>query len=162
MAADVGVRVCWYAATRCGVSISLTGGRVCCAQAELQTASQRVTLSDSSPTPVPVAPGESHDSVISHEVKELGKHTCVTPPPYCFCNDAVPMLAEQRLHTCVWCKHDFFMVHRLICTVTYTNQDGDKLFFRKSFKFMISNPLAVKTKVYNVEVCILRYTENFI
>jgi hypothetical protein len=36
--------------------------------------------------------------------------------------------------------------------VTYTSPDGDKLFFRKSFKFMISNPLAVKTKVYNVEV----------
>jgi hypothetical protein len=46
-------------------------------QAELQTTSQRVTLSDSSTAPVPVAPSESIDSVISHEVKELGKHTCV-------------------------------------------------------------------------------------
>ena len=48
--------------------------------------------------------------------------------------------------------HRSHYTHRLICTVTYTTPEGDKLFFRKSFKFLISNPLAVKTKVYNVEV----------
>ena len=46
-------------------------------QAELQTNSQRVTLADTSPTPQDVVPGQNMDIVISHEVKELGKHTCV-------------------------------------------------------------------------------------
>eukprot|EP00123_Amoebidium_parasiticum_P021054 comp6077_c0_seq1/m.1912 comp6077_c0_seq1/g.1912 ORF comp6077_c0_seq1/g.1912 comp6077_c0_seq1/m.1912 type:complete len:450 (-) comp6077_c0_seq1:693-2042(-) len=83
-------------------------------RAELQTNSQRVTLTDTTQKPQWVGPANSLDIVVTHEVKELGKHT-------------------------------------LICTVTYTTPDGDKMFFRKSFKFMISNPLAVKTKVYNVE-----------
>jgi hypothetical protein len=113
-------------------------------QAELQTTSQRVTLSDSSTAPVPVAPGESLDSIISHEVKELGKHTCVV---MCPATPALTPAAYCMLHN----------AHRLICTVTYTTPDGDKLFFRKSFKFMISNPLAVKTKVYNVEACAKAY-----
>lgn len=46
-------------------------------QAELQTNSQRVTLADTSPTPQDVVPGQNMDIVISHEVKELGKHTYV-------------------------------------------------------------------------------------
>eukprot|EP01135_Chromosphaera_perkinsii_P012309 Nk52_evm1s2635 gene=Nk52_evmTU1s2635 len=42
-------------------------------------------------------------------------------------------------------------IHILVCSVHYTSPQEDRLFFRKFFKFQVSNPLAVKTKVYNVE-----------
>ncbi|KNC84462.1 hypothetical protein SARC_03326 [Sphaeroforma arctica JP610] len=58
--------------------------------------------------------GGSVDTIVTHEVKEMGKHT-------------------------------------LVCQVAYTTPEGFDVFFRKSFKFVIKNPLAVKTKVYNVE-----------
>ncbi len=46
-----------------------------CFQADLQTSSQRLTLSGSvSPSVNELAPGQSIDDVIHHEVKELGTH----------------------------------------------------------------------------------------
>eukprot|EP00118_Oscarella_pearsei_P015312 m.137562 g.137562 ORF g.137562 m.137562 type:complete len:420 (+) comp38219_c0_seq54:20-1279(+) len=36
--------------------------------------------------------------------------------------------------------------HILICGVHYTTQDGEKLYFRKFFKFQVTKPLDVKTK----------------
>ena len=48
------------------------------AQAELQTASQRVPLMDPDFVPKPtLSPGESVDSVVAHEVKEIGVHMYV-------------------------------------------------------------------------------------
>ena len=44
-------------------------------QTDLQTSSQRLTLSGTSNMPVPkLDPEESFDQVIHHEVKELGTH----------------------------------------------------------------------------------------
>jgi len=41
--------------------------------------------------------------------------------------------------------------HILVCEVTYCNAAGDKLNFRKFFKFQVMKPLDVKTKFYNAE-----------
>uniref|UniRef100_A0A3B3QZP5 Trafficking protein particle complex subunit 13 n=1 Tax=Paramormyrops kingsleyae TaxID=1676925 RepID=A0A3B3QZP5_9TELE len=41
--------------------------------------------------------------------------------------------------------------HILVCAVSYTTQSGEKLYFRKFFKFQVLKPLDVKTKFYNAE-----------
>ncbi|XP_075446287.1 trafficking protein particle complex subunit 13 isoform X3 [Ascaphus truei] len=41
--------------------------------------------------------------------------------------------------------------HILVCAVSYTTQAGDKMYFRKFFKFQVLKPLDVKTKFYNAE-----------
>ena len=41
-------------------------------------------------------------------------------------------------------------VHILVCTVQYLTDDGRRRHFRKFYKFQVSNPLAVKTKVNNM------------
>ena len=38
-------------------------------------------------------------------------------------------------------------VHVLVCTVQFTDQIGERKFFRKFFKFQVFNPLLVKTKI---------------
>uniref|UniRef100_H0VB56 Trafficking protein particle complex subunit 13 n=1 Tax=Cavia porcellus TaxID=10141 RepID=H0VB56_CAVPO len=40
----------------------------------------------------------------------------------------------------------------LVCAVSYTTQGGEKMYFRKFFKFQVLKPLDVKTKFYNAEV----------
>ena len=42
-------------------------------------------------------------------------------------------------------------VHMLVCAVNYSATDGEKLHFRKLFKFQVNRPLDVKTKFYNAE-----------
>nr|XP_003461647.2 trafficking protein particle complex subunit 13 [Cavia porcellus] len=39
----------------------------------------------------------------------------------------------------------------LVCAVSYTTQGGEKMYFRKFFKFQVLKPLDVKTKFYNAE-----------
>jgi hypothetical protein len=41
-------------------------------------------------------------------------------------------------------------VHILVCSVQYNAPDGRKRHFRKFYKFQVSNPLAVKTKLNNM------------
>lgn len=41
--------------------------------------------------------------------------------------------------------------HILVCAVSYTTNTGDKMAFRKFFKFQVLKPLDVKTKFYNAE-----------
>ncbi|CEP14942.1 hypothetical protein [Parasitella parasitica] len=41
-------------------------------------------------------------------------------------------------------------VHILVCSVHYTAPDGRRRHFRKFYKFQVSNPLAVKTKLNNM------------
>ncbi|XP_014673109.1 PREDICTED: trafficking protein particle complex subunit 13-like [Priapulus caudatus] len=84
-------------------------------KADLQTSSQRVSLSANTPEVIQeLAPDASIDDVISHEVKELGTHI-------------------------------------LVCAVSYTTLLGEKLYFRKFFKFQVLKPIDVKTKFYNYE-----------
>ncbi|XP_046361580.1 trafficking protein particle complex subunit 13-like isoform X3 [Haliotis rufescens] len=84
-------------------------------KADLQTSSQRLSLSSINSQPImELLPDHSIDDVIHHEVKELGTHI-------------------------------------LVCAVSYTPQSGEKLQFRKFFKFQVLKPLDVKTKFYNAE-----------
>lgn len=41
--------------------------------------------------------------------------------------------------------------HILVCAVSYTTPVGEKMYFRKFFKFPVSKPLDVRTKFYNAE-----------
>ncbi|XP_063068869.1 trafficking protein particle complex subunit 13 isoform X2 [Engraulis encrasicolus] len=41
--------------------------------------------------------------------------------------------------------------HILVCAVSYTTGSGEKMYFRKFFKFQVLKPLDVKTKFYNAE-----------
>ncbi|XP_064128609.1 trafficking protein particle complex subunit 13 isoform X3 [Loxodonta africana] len=41
--------------------------------------------------------------------------------------------------------------HILVCAVSYATQSGEKMYFRKFFKFQVLKPLDVKTKFYNAE-----------
>ncbi|EDO43914.1 predicted protein, partial [Nematostella vectensis] len=82
---------------------------------DLQTSSQRLTLSGAANMPVAkLDPQKSYDQVIHHEVKELGTHI-------------------------------------LVCAVSYSSLAGEKMYFRKFFKFQVLKPLDVKTKFYNAE-----------
>ncbi|XP_033117078.1 trafficking protein particle complex subunit 13-like isoform X2 [Anneissia japonica] len=82
---------------------------------DLQTASQRLTLSSTTtPNNGDLEPDGSVDDVVNHEVKELGTHI-------------------------------------LVCAVSYAAPSGEKMYFRKFFKFQVLKPLDVKTKFYNAE-----------
>lgn len=83
-------------------------------KADLQTSSQRLSLSASNSAVTELKPECCIDDVIHHEVKEIGTHI-------------------------------------LVCAVSYTTQFGEKLYFRKFFKFQVLKPLDVKTKFYNAE-----------
>uniref|UniRef100_A0A2C9M5S2 Trafficking protein particle complex subunit 13 n=1 Tax=Biomphalaria glabrata TaxID=6526 RepID=A0A2C9M5S2_BIOGL len=84
-------------------------------KADLQTGSQRLSLSSVSSQPIPeLQPDHSIDDVIHHEVKELGTHI-------------------------------------LVCAVSYMLTSGERMQFRKFFKFQVLKPLDVKTKFYNAE-----------
>ncbi|KAK0393620.1 hypothetical protein QR680_000312 [Steinernema hermaphroditum] len=41
--------------------------------------------------------------------------------------------------------------HILVCAVNYKTQDGEKMYFRKFFKFPVTKPIDVRTKFYNAE-----------
>nr|KAG5705877.1 hypothetical protein BaRGS_030767 [Batillaria attramentaria] len=84
-------------------------------KADLQTGSQRISLSSVGQQPIPeLLPDHSIDDVIHHEVKELGTHI-------------------------------------LVCAVSYAHSSGERMQFRKFFKFQVLKPLDVKTKFYNAE-----------
>ncbi|XP_025109816.1 trafficking protein particle complex subunit 13-like isoform X2 [Pomacea canaliculata] len=84
-------------------------------KADLQTGSQRISLTSVGQQPIPeLLPDHSIDDVIHHEVKELGTHI-------------------------------------LVCAVSYAQASGERMQFRKFFKFQVLKPLDVKTKFYNAE-----------
>jgi len=41
--------------------------------------------------------------------------------------------------------------HILVCAVNYRTPDGEKMYFRKFFKFPVNKPIDVRTKFYNAE-----------
>jgi|UniRef100_A0AC35F0Z1 hypothetical protein len=41
--------------------------------------------------------------------------------------------------------------HILVCSVSYITNDGEKMYFRKFFKFPVNKPIDVRTKFYNAE-----------
>ncbi|OEL26030.1 hypothetical protein BAE44_0012950 [Dichanthelium oligosanthes] len=89
-------------------------------KAEIQTERQRILLLDTSKSPVEsIRSGGRYDFIVEHDVKELGAHTYV---PF----------------------HFHFM---LVCTALYNDGDGERKYLPQFFKFSVSNPLSVRTKV---------------
>ena len=89
-------------------------------QADLQTSAQRLPLGGSNLVNK-LDPNESVDQVLHHEVKELGTHMFVLSSWSCHNN--IILLIDCRL----------------ICGVHYTTAQGEKLYFRKFFKFQVSH-----------------------
>ncbi|KAG6423676.1 hypothetical protein SASPL_114078 [Salvia splendens] len=46
--------------------------------------------------------------------------------------------------------------HTLVCTALYTDGDNERKYLPQFFKFMVSNPLSVRTKVRNVKVMLMK------
>ncbi|XP_077318766.1 trafficking protein particle complex subunit 13 isoform X3 [Lithobates pipiens] len=65
------------------------------------------------------------------------------------------VVAELRPDSCIddVIHHEVKEIgtHILVCAVSYTTQTGEKMYFRKFFKFQVLKPLDVKTKFYNAE-----------
>jgi len=92
-------------------------------RADLQTASQRVNL-------VPGPAAQAGDST-NHSRESLPPGSTI---------DQVVQHEVKELGT-----------HILVCEVNYNSQAGERLNFRKFFKFQVMKPLDVKTKFYNAE-----------
>ncbi|CAO3616521.1 unnamed protein product [Cunninghamella blakesleeana] len=83
--------------------------------------------------------------------------TLKQPPPQM-------MLEPNKTHD-ITVSHEIkeLGVHILVCSVFYTTPDGKKRNFRKFYKFQVSNPLAVKTKLNNLSdgrVCMEAQIQN--
>lgn len=94
-------------------------------QADLQTSSQRLNLSASNSGVAELKPDSCIDDVIHHEVKEIGTHMYALSPLLQYSK----WLCEAKTATCVLLS--------LVCAVSYTSQYGEKLYFRKFFKFQV-------------------------
>ncbi|KAH6918795.1 hypothetical protein BKA70DRAFT_29403 [Coprinopsis sp. MPI-PUGE-AT-0042] len=94
---------------------------------EMQTATSKVTLSelDENRQSRMLAMGDSMETVVHHEIKELGQHVLACAVTYRLPATArpVPGAAEDA-------------------------NDPTLLTFRKFYKFAVTNPLSVKTKVH--------------
>jgi hypothetical protein len=94
-------------------------------KAELQTQTQRFTLADS------ISLGE-----------EKGINRI----------DQVPLMPKQTLDFILHHEIKEIGIHILVCSVNYTStatyQENERKFFRKFFKFQVSNPLAFNSKVF--------------
>ncbi|TFK42800.1 hypothetical protein BDQ12DRAFT_710033 [Crucibulum laeve] len=94
-----------------------------CLKVEMQTVTAKVVLSESAGQQL--APGDTLESVVHHEIKELGQHVLACTVTYRLPPNArsVPGASED-------------------------SNDPGLLTFRKFYKFAVTNPLSVKTKVH--------------
>lgn len=51
-------------------------------QAELQSSRQKVSLYDSSASPLQLDPGERHDFMVKHDIKEISAYTLICSSSY--------------------------------------------------------------------------------
>ncbi len=51
-------------------------------QAELQSSRQKVSLYDNSATPLHLDPGERHDFMVKHDIKEISAYTLICSSSY--------------------------------------------------------------------------------
>ena len=96
------------------------------AQADLQTSSQRLSLSGAdSEVKSTLAPGEGLDDVITHEVKELGTHMFVLRQFLCF---PEIYLLSQNLYDCFQCLHNILYIVNFIawCARSPTTHPQEK------------------------------------
>ncbi|PCH38720.1 DUF974-domain-containing protein [Wolfiporia cocos MD-104 SS10] len=91
---------------------------------EIQTASTKTTLAEFGGPDERLAPGASLERVVSHEIKELGQHALACTVSYRLPPGARPAVASAD------------------------SSDPNLQVFRKYYKFAVTNPLSVKTKVH--------------
>ncbi|KAJ4488342.1 DUF974-domain-containing protein [Lentinula aciculospora] len=92
---------------------------------EMQTASSKLTLAEIGGKDTTLSPGDTLENVVHHEIKELGQHVLACTVSYHF-NPQSSRAAP----------------------VSEDNSDPNILTFRKFYKFVVTNPLSVKTKVH--------------
>ncbi|KAJ3865945.1 DUF974-domain-containing protein [Lentinula novae-zelandiae] len=92
---------------------------------EMQTATSKLILADIGGTDTSLSPGDTLENVVHHEIKELGQHVLACTVSYRF-NPQSSRTAPTSEET----------------------SDSNILTFRKFYKFVVTNPLSVKTKVH--------------
>ncbi|KAJ0759124.1 putative trafficking protein particle complex subunit 13 [Helianthus annuus] len=103
-------------------------------KSEIQTERQRIMLLDTSKSPVEsIRAGGRYDFIVEHDVKELGAHTYVRTIYYSY-------ISSFTTYVCL-------TIFRLVCTALYYDGDAERKYLPQYFKFMVSNPLSVRTKV---------------
>ncbi|ESK88422.1 hypothetical protein Moror_14744 [Moniliophthora roreri MCA 2997] len=93
---------------------------------EMQTVTSKVTLAELGGPNFRLSSGDTMENVVSHEIKELGQHVLACTVSY-----RMPMITHG--------------------TSTSNTEDGNDpsiVSFRKFYKFAVTNPLSVKTKVH--------------
>jgi hypothetical protein len=58
---------------------------------------------------------------------------------------------------CSWFAH-FVIEYRLVCTALYNDGDGERKYLPQFFKFSVSNPLSVRTKVTSFQILFVHST----
>ncbi|KAL1730310.1 hypothetical protein EV714DRAFT_211348 [Schizophyllum commune] len=91
---------------------------------EMQTATTKVTLGEFGGSQYTLAAGDTLECLVTHEVKELGQHVLSATVSYRLPPNARPPVPAED-------PNDPQMQH-----------------FRKFYKFVVTNPLSVKTKVH--------------
>ncbi|KAJ3842880.1 DUF974-domain-containing protein [Lentinula raphanica] len=92
---------------------------------EMQTATSKITLAEIGGKDTSLAPLDTLENVVHHEIKELGQHVLACTVSYRF-NPQSSRVAPASEET----------------------SDPNILTFRKFYKFVVTNPLSVKTKVH--------------
>ncbi|KAJ3828135.1 DUF974-domain-containing protein [Lentinula raphanica] len=92
---------------------------------EMQTATSKITLAEIGGRDTSLAPLDTLENVVHHEIKELGQHVLACTVSYRF-NPQSSRVAPASEET----------------------SDPNILTFRKFYKFVVTNPLSVKTKVH--------------
>jgi len=80
-------------------------------------------------------------------VKELGAHTWVF-------SDSLPSSCPFKLLH----GHDPHSSLRLVCSALYNDADGERKYLPQFFKFVVANPLSVRTKV----IILVNYVSAFL
>ncbi|KAF5391817.1 hypothetical protein D9757_001692 [Collybiopsis confluens] len=91
---------------------------------EMQTATSKLTLTEIGGGDTKLSPGDTLENVVHHEIKELGQHVLACTVSY---------QAPQSLRG---------------SAISEDTSDASTVTFRKFYKFLVTNPLSVKTKVY--------------
>ncbi|KAE9407057.1 DUF974-domain-containing protein [Gymnopus androsaceus JB14] len=91
---------------------------------EMQTATSKLTLIEIGGPDTRLAPGDTLENVVHHEIKELGQHVLACTVSYHF-----PQGSR-------------------VAPSSEDSSDPNILTFRKFYKFVVTNPLSVKTKVH--------------
>ncbi|KAH7909138.1 DUF974-domain-containing protein [Hygrophoropsis aurantiaca] len=103
-------------------NVGIDGVTVC---VEIQTANSKLTLTELGGSEYRLTAGDSLESIVHHEVKELGQHVLACTVTYRLPPDFRPLSGSVG-----------------------DQNDPTVQGFRKFYKFVVTNPLSVKTKVH--------------